>query len=135
MVDAPTEPQRKAITKMVERIEMQAGIKPYQVQSVLWFFEQGVYKRIGTNAESYGFSDGAKEYSDSRGRRGDTDNGGGVEGGKYVRGRNADADGGSATGGEVSYKHKQTETPEFKKWSGDTKVVDPDMSRHPTNLG
>ena len=126
MVDAPTEPQRKSITKMVERIAMQTGIKPYQVQSVLWFFEQGVYKRIGTNAESYGFSDGAKKYSDYRDGRGDSANGGGVESGQNVRGSNADEDGGAATGGALSFKRKQTEAPEFKKWFGDSKVVDAD---------
>ena len=48
----------------------QVGVKPYQVQSVLWFFEQNLSNKLGTGAKSYGFSDGAIKFIESQGRVG-----------------------------------------------------------------
>jgi Holliday junction resolvasome RuvABC DNA-binding subunit len=85
IVDAPTEPFRRVVKELVKDIASSTGIKPYQVQSVLWFFEQSLYRKLGTYAESYGFSDGAKRYSDE----------GAPRGGQMVRRGNENADGGN----------------------------------------
>jgi hypothetical protein len=70
MLRAPTEPQRVAIKKLVNDSAKEVGIKPYQVQSVLWFFEQNLFNKLGTGAESYGFSDGAIKFIEAQGRVG-----------------------------------------------------------------
>ena len=70
MLRAPTEPQRVAIKKLVNDAAKEVGIKPYQVQSVLWFFEQNLFNKLGTGAESYGFSDGAIKFIEAQGRAG-----------------------------------------------------------------
>jgi len=70
MVRAPTEPQRVAVKKLAVDAAAQVGIKPYQVQSVLWFFEQQLFNKLGTGAKSYGFSDGAIKFAQSQGGTG-----------------------------------------------------------------
>lgn len=67
MTRAPTEPQRVAIKKLAMDAAAQVGIKPYQVQSTLWFFEQQLFNKLGTGAKSYGFSDGAIRFIESQG--------------------------------------------------------------------
>jgi len=67
MTRAPTEPQRVAIKQLATEAAQQLGIKPYQVQSVLWFFEQQMFNKLGTGAKSYGFSDGATKFIESQG--------------------------------------------------------------------
>lgn len=66
MLRAPTEPQRVAIKKLAIDAAEQVGIKPYQVQSTLWFFEQQLFNKLGTGAKSYGFSDGANKFAESQ---------------------------------------------------------------------
>jgi hypothetical protein len=70
IIDAPTEPQRKAVKALVNEVAKNAGIKPYQVQSLLWFYEQQLFTKMGVFSPSYGFSDGAAKYAESRGGRG-----------------------------------------------------------------
>jgi len=70
MLRAPTEPQRVAIKKLATDAAAQVGIKPYQVQSTLWFFEQQLFNKLGTGAKSYGFSDGAIKFAESQGGTG-----------------------------------------------------------------
>jgi hypothetical protein len=65
IIDAPTEPQRRAIKQLVNEAAQNANIKPYQVQSLLWFFEQRLFRELGTAAPSYGFSDGGRKFLDS----------------------------------------------------------------------
>jgi hypothetical protein len=67
IVDAPTEPQRRAIKALINEVAKNAGIKPYQAQSLLWFYEQQLFTKIGANSPSYGFSDGAKKFVDAGG--------------------------------------------------------------------
>jgi hypothetical protein len=67
MLRSPTEPQRVAIKKLAIDAAAQLGIKPYQVQSTLWFFEQQLFNKLGTGAKSYGFSDGAIKFIESQG--------------------------------------------------------------------
>jgi hypothetical protein len=67
MTRAPTEPQRVAIKKLAMDAAAQVGIKPYQVQSTLWFFEQQLFNKLGTGAKSYGFSDGAIKFIETQG--------------------------------------------------------------------
>jgi hypothetical protein len=67
MTRAPTEPQRVVIKQLATEAAQQLGIKPYQVQSVLWFFEQQMFNKLGTGAKSYGFSDGATKFIESQG--------------------------------------------------------------------
>jgi hypothetical protein len=67
MVRAPTEPQRVAVKQLATEAAKELGIKPYQVQSVLWFFEQQMFNKLGTGAKSYGFSDGAIKFIETQG--------------------------------------------------------------------
>ena len=62
--DAPTEPQRRVIKNLVNEVAKNAKIKNYQVQSLLWFFEQRLFRELGAKAPSYGFSDGGKKFFD-----------------------------------------------------------------------
>jgi hypothetical protein len=66
IVDAPTEPQRRAIKALVNEVAKNAGIKPYQVQSLLWFYEQRLFTEMGVKSPSYGFSDGGRKFAESR---------------------------------------------------------------------
>jgi hypothetical protein len=70
MLRAPTEPQRVAVKNLATEAAKQLGIKPYQVQSVLWFFEQNLFNKLGTGAKSYAFSDGATKFAESQGGTG-----------------------------------------------------------------
>ena len=70
IVDSPTEPQRRAIKTLVNEVAKNAGIKPYQVQSLLWFYEQKLFTKMGVLAPSYGFSDGGRKFAETRGRGG-----------------------------------------------------------------
>ena len=70
IVDQPTEPQRRAIKTLINEVAKNAGIKPQQAQSLLWFYEQQLFTKIGVNSPSYGFSDGAKKFVDAGGGRG-----------------------------------------------------------------
>jgi hypothetical protein len=62
IIDAPTEPERVVIKKFVNEVAKNAGIKPYQAQSVLWFYEQRLFRALGTPSASYGFSDGGRKF-------------------------------------------------------------------------
>ena len=80
MTEAPTEPQRVAVKNLAISVAQQTGLKPYQVQSVLWFYEQQLFNKLGTGAKSYGFSDGAKKFVETQGSgggKGPTPTGGG----------------------------------------------------------
>jgi len=65
IIDAPTEPQRRAIKQLINKVAENANIKPYQVQSVLWFYEQSLFSKLGTPSPSYGFSDGGRKFFES----------------------------------------------------------------------
>jgi hypothetical protein len=114
VADAPTEPQRRAIKNLINEVAKDANVKPYQAQSLLWFFEQSLFRELGAPAPSYGFSDGATKFlgQNSQGR-----DGGGAKG----AGSNAPS---TATLGRLSIR--APETPEFKRWFGDSKIVDED---------
>lgn len=71
IVDAPTEPQRRAIKALINEVATNAGIKPYQAQSLLWFYEQRLFTKMGVLSPSYGFSDGSKRFAEARGRGGE----------------------------------------------------------------
>lgn len=71
IIEAPTEPQRRAIKALINEVAKNAGIKPYQVQSLLWFYEQQLFTKIGVLSPSYGFSDGAKRFVEAGGRGGE----------------------------------------------------------------
>ena len=76
IIDAPTEPQRRAVKQLVNEVAEDAGIKPYQVQSLLWFYEQRLFTEMGVPSPSYGFSDGGKKFfDDARGRGGEPSGG------------------------------------------------------------
>lgn len=67
IVDAPSEPQRRVIKEIFNAAAEQVGIKPYQAQSVIWFFEQQLFNHLGTGTQSTGFSDGARRFAGERG--------------------------------------------------------------------
>lgn len=109
IIDAPTEPQRRAVKALVNEVAKNANIKPYQVQSVLWFFEQRLFTKLGAQSPSYGFSDGSKRFQD------------------YARdrsGKESVQPAAGADGARLSLRAPQTEA--FKRWFGDSKVVDSD---------
>jgi hypothetical protein len=70
MTEAPTEPQRVAVKNLAVNVAQQLNLKPYQVQSILWFYEQQLFNKLGTGAKSYGFSDGAKKFVEAQSARG-----------------------------------------------------------------
>lgn len=70
MTEAPTEPQRVAVKNLAISAAQQLNLKPYQVQSILWFYEQQLFNKLGTGAKSYGFSDGAKKFVETQGAGG-----------------------------------------------------------------
>ena len=109
IIDAPTEPQRRAIKKLVTEVAQNANIKPYQVQSLLWFYEQKLFTKLGVPSPSYAFSDGARRFTkDARDRGGEAGVAGAVE-----------------PTGKLSLR-KAPETPAFKRWFGDSKIVNDD---------
>lgn len=110
IVDVPTEQQRSAVKKLINEVAKDANIKPYQAQSLLWFFEQRVFRELGTPSPSYGFADGARKFSEQNKPRGDR---GGDEGTGTDK---------SPTGERLQIR--APETKEFKQWFGDSKVVD-----------
>ena len=114
IVDVPTEQQRSAVKKLINEVAKDANIKPYQAQSLLWFFEQRVFRELGTPSPSYGFADGARKFSEQNKPRGDR---GGDEGTGTDK---------SPTGERLQIR--APETKEFKQWFGDSKVVNPDGS-------
>ena len=80
IIDAPTEPQRRAIKRLVNEVAQNANIKPYQVQSLLWFYEQKLFTKLGVPSPSYEFSDGARKFTqDARDRGGEEGVAGAVE--------------------------------------------------------
>ena len=70
VIDAPTEPQRRAVKALMNEVASDANIKNYQVQSLLWFYEQKLFRKFGTDSPSYGFSQGAEKLLSQRGVRG-----------------------------------------------------------------
>lgn len=52
IIDAPTDPQRRAVKALVNEVAKNAGIKPYQVQSPLWFYEQRLLTEMGVRSPS-----------------------------------------------------------------------------------
>jgi hypothetical protein len=70
ITDAPTERQRTAIKNLINEVAKNENIKPYQAQSLLWFFEQSVFRELGTQSPSYGFGDGARKFSEQNTQRG-----------------------------------------------------------------
>ena len=62
ILNAPTEPQRRAVKTLINEVSQDANIKPYQAQSLLWFFEQSLFRELGTATPSYAFSDGATRF-------------------------------------------------------------------------
>lgn len=70
IINAPTEPQRRAVKDLVNKAAENANLKNYQVQSLLWFYEQRLYNKIGLPTKSYGFSDGGKRFLEEARDRG-----------------------------------------------------------------
>jgi ADP-Ribosyltransferase in polyvalent proteins len=115
-IEAPSDPQKPAIAKLVTDVAKATGYEPSQVQSVLWFFEQQLYNKLGAGSKSYAFSDGAKSFFDAnggeRGRTGRQD--------EEVSGVHPQDE----TGQQADFS--RTQTPAFKQWFGDSKQVDED---------
>ncbi len=81
IVDAPTEAQRKVIKELFNAAAERVNIKGYQAQSVAWFFEQQLFNQLGTGAQSFGFSDGARRFTGEGARDAGAVAGGQVSGG------------------------------------------------------
>ena len=109
VIDAPTEPQRRAVKALMNEVASNADIKNYQVQSLLWFYEQKLFRKFGTDSPSYGFSQGAEKLLSQRGIRSGDEGVGAAE----------------AAQAKPSLR-TAPDTPEFKQWFGDSKIVDAD---------
>jgi len=129
IIDAPTEKQRTAIKNLINEVAKDANIKPYQAQSLLWFFEQRLFRELGTPSPSYGFGDGARKFSEQTSKGGDR---GGVEG----DGKNKPATKTGLKKGEL-LQIRAPETEEFQEWIGDSVAIDkngdPIVFYHGTN--
>jgi hypothetical protein len=78
IIDLPTPQERAVIKKLINEVAKNEGIKSYQAQSILWFYEQRLFRSLGTPSPSYGFSDGARKFLEqdtSRRERSDQQNG------------------------------------------------------------
>ena len=63
MRDMPTDKQRSVINTMMSRVASRVGLKPKQVQSVSWFYEQQLYSHLGSKSrDNVGYSKGAEMY-------------------------------------------------------------------------
>jgi hypothetical protein len=97
------------IKKLVNEVAQNANIKPYQVQSLLWFYEQKLFTKLGVPSPSYAFSDGARRFTkDARDRGGE-----------------AGITGVDESTGKLSLR-KAPDTPSFKRWFGSSTIVNPD---------
>jgi hypothetical protein len=78
IIDKPTEQERIVIKNLINEVAKNEGIKPYQAQSILWFYEQRLFRALGTPSPSYGFSDGASKFlqQNSQGRDRSSEQGG-----------------------------------------------------------
>ncbi len=94
IIDAPTEPQRRVAKEIFNAAAAKLGIKGYQVQSTIWFFEQQLFNHLGAGSVSLSFSDGARKF-DGRNAGGNAGTGGGQR-------ANAGATGQAAAGTPVS---------------------------------
>jgi len=119
IIDAPTEQERAVIKQFINEVAKNEGIKPYQAQSILWFYEQRLFRSLGTPSPSYGFSDGARKFLEQNIKGGDG------SGGQDVRG-GAEADQEQKVDRKLSLAAPNTK--EFKQWFGDSKVVNSDGS-------
>tara|TARA_R100000655_G_scaffold109689_1_gene164976 strand:+ start:287 stop:2791 length:2505 start_codon:yes stop_codon:yes gene_type:complete len=62
-VEAPQGAVERAVMKRwLREVADRTGMKGYQVQAVLWFYEQNLYRQLGGTQASYDFADGAAQY-------------------------------------------------------------------------
>jgi hypothetical protein len=111
IIDAPTEAQRRAVKELMNGVAKDANIKNYQVQSALWFYEQKLFRKLGTDSPSYGFSQGSGKFLEQRGGRGGSEGRGTAE---------------SASPESKLSLRTAPDTPEFKRFFGDSRVVNAD---------
>ena len=111
IIDAPTEAQIRAIKELMNGVAKDANIKNYQVQSALWFYEQKLFRKLGTDSPSYGFSQGSGKFLEQRGGRGGSEGRGTAE---------------SASPESKLSLRTAPDTPEFKQFFGDSRVVNAD---------
>lgn len=70
IIDAPSEPVRRAVTSMIEEIAALYNVTQRSVQAALWYFEQDLFKHLNAGERAHGFSDAAKSvYEDNTGKR------------------------------------------------------------------
>lgn len=119
IIDAPTEQERAVIKNFINEVAKNEGIKPYQAQSILWFYEQRLFRSLGTPSPSYGFSDGAKKFLEQNTPRGKGSN-------------QQNGERGAGLDQEQKINRKLSivapDTKEFKQWFGNSKVVNSDGS-------
>ena len=117
IIDAPTEQERAVIKQFINEVAKNEGIKPYQAQSILWFYEQRLFRSLGTPSPSYGFSDGARKFLEQNTKGGDGSSGQDVRGG-------TEADQEQKIDRKLSIVAPNTQ--EFKQWFGESKIVNSD---------
>ena len=53
--------------EFVEGVAKKTGVKNYQAQSILWFYEQRLYRQLGAMPDSTAFDEGAEMFLKERG--------------------------------------------------------------------
>lgn len=68
IVDQPTPKQRILMDGAAGKVAAELGIEVADLQAVLWYNEQQLYKKLGVRVESYSFKDGAERLAERLGR-------------------------------------------------------------------
>ena len=67
-VEAPTsDRERQMLKRLFNEVGEATGLKGYQAQAVLWYFEQKLYRSVGGKQISYSFPEGGAKYLADRG--------------------------------------------------------------------
>lgn len=62
IIDKPTEQERTVIKNLINEVAKNEGIKPYQAQSILWFYEQRLFRALGTPSPPTGSAMGLVNF-------------------------------------------------------------------------
>lgn len=145
LLDAPRGPSERTfmidVAKEAQRMLRRRGttMSIADIQAILWYYEKRLYGELGARQTAdIAFDEAARRLVDARragsdgpvlGKGGGDGDADGVEGLGGLREEDPGDDVFDEGAGEVGdggrfYQRRQTETPEFRAWFGDSKVVD-----------
>jgi GNAT superfamily N-acetyltransferase len=126
IVGGPNDQDRRIIRKLVGELVSSSGLNTGDTQAALWFFEKRLWASQGIDTNEGTNSSGARKLLRSKG----LDDGTGSDGADRQTGQGqavaADAGSGEEAGAVSASPSPKSpvDTPEFKAWFGDSKVVD-----------